>query len=153
MNARSAVTLRRPARQSPQRAKSRGFTIVEIIVVVVIIGVLATLILPRLIGRVGEAKQGTAKSNLAQLEAAVEMFSHDYGRLPQEMAELVNRPSDVSEDRWHVPTVKAKDLLDPWGRPWILVIPSSHGNLYDLYSLGADGTEGGTGENADVVNW
>jgi len=136
-----------------QRSRCPGaFTIVEIIVVVVIIGVLATLILPRFIGRIGEAKQGTAKSNLAQIESAIEMCSHDYGRLPQGLQELIERPGDVPEDRWHVPTVKPKDLVDPWGRSWIYVAPGSHG-MYDLYSLGADGQEGGTGGNADVVNW
>lgn len=131
---------------------SRGFTMVEVLVVVIIIGVLATLIVPKLFGRTGMAKINTAKANLPVIEQAVDLFRNDYGRYPQSLDELVARPSDVPEGKWVDPTIKAKNLADPWERPYQYKCPGDH-DKFDLYSLGADGQEGGEGENADVVNW
>jgi general secretion pathway protein G len=136
---------RRPGRRT-------GFTIVEVLVVVVIIAALATLIVPRFFGRVGEAKAGVAKSKLAQIESAVVMFEHDYGRLPESLDELVARPAEITEEQWKPPMLRPKDLIDPWGRPFLYKQPGDHG-LYDLYSLGADGKPGGEKENADITNW
>lgn len=129
-----------------------AFTMVEIIVVVIIIAALAGLILPRFFGRVGTAKQSVAKQKLAEIEKAIDMFSYDYGRLPASLEELVNRPSDISEEKWNAPSLRAKDLLDPWGKEFLYQQPGEHGT-YDLQSLGADGQAGGEKENADVVNW
>ena len=129
-----------------------AFTMVEIIVVVIIIAALAGLILPRFFGRVGTAKQSVAKQKLAEIEKAIDMFSYDYGRLPASLEELVNRPSDIPEEKWNAPSLRAKDLLDPWGREFLYQQPGEHGT-YDLQSLGADGQVGGEKENADVVNW
>ena len=140
----------RAQRQSQRRR--RGFTIVEVLVVVLIIGVLATLIVPRLFGRVGTAKQAVAKQKVEVISQAICLFQGDYGRLPQSLDELVNRPGDIPEERWVQPTLRPKDLLDPWGRMLIYRCPGSH-DVYDLYSLGADGQEGGEGDNADIVNW
>jgi general secretion pathway protein G len=125
---------------------------VEIIVVVIIIAALAGLILPRFFGRVGSAKQSVAKQKLSEIEKAVDMFSYDYGRLPISLDELVSRPSDVSEDKWNPPSLRSKDLVDPWGREFLYQQPGEHGT-YDLMSYGADGQPGGEKENADVVNW
>ncbi|KPK82650.1 MAG: hypothetical protein AMJ81_09680 [Phycisphaerae bacterium SM23_33] len=138
-----------------KRALSRrggGFTIVEILVVVIIIGVLAALIAPKFFGRVGAAKQSVAKQKLAVIEEAVDMFRYDYGRFPESLEELVTRPSDVPEEKWHLPAIKQKDLLDPWERAFVYKCPGDHG-AFDLYSLGADAQAGGEGENADIVNW
>lgn len=134
------------------RRARRGFTIVEVLVVVLIIAALATMIVPRLFGRVGAAKHSVAAQKLTELEKAIELFSHDYGRLPATLDELVNRPADIDESTWNPPTLRAKDLIDPWGRPFEYRQPGDH-DVYDLYSLGADGAPGGAKENADVTNW
>ena len=131
--------------------RSAGFTMVEIIVVVIIIAALATMIVPRFFGRIGQAKQSVAKSKLVEIEKAVETFSYDYGRFPESLDELVYRPADVPEEKWN-PALKAKELLDPWDREFIYKQPGDHGP-YDVYSLGADGEAGGEGDNADIVNW
>ncbi len=143
-------TMRSRIRSRERRA---GFTIVEIMVVVVIIALLATMILPRLAGRIGRAKQGVATSNLADIEKAIEMFSIDYERYPAKLDELVARPSDIPEEKWNPPTVKSKDLLDPWDRQFIYKYPGDHEGSFDLYSLGADGEVGGMKENEDITNW
>ena len=134
------------------RYNRSAFTIVEILVVVIIIAVLAIMIVPSFIGRVGEAKQSTARVNLAEIEKAIEIFSYDYGRLPESLGELVERPADIAEEDWKRPMLKAKNLMDPWGQEYLYKQPGDHGG-YDLYSLGKDGQEGGEGEDADVVNW
>jgi general secretion pathway protein G len=137
-----------------RRRTRAGFTIVEIIVVVVIIGVLAAVIAPSFIGRIGQAKQGVAKQKLAEIEKAVWMFRTDYERFPKSLDELVHRPSDIAEAKWNPPTLKSKDLSDPWDRPFVYKDPGDHAEVpFDLYSLGADGVEGGERDNADVVNW
>jgi general secretion pathway protein G len=127
---------------------------VEILVVVVIIGVLAALVVPRFIGRVGQSKQAVAKQKCTAIEGAIEMFRNDYDRYPQSLDELLVRPSDVPEQKWNPPSLRSKDLIDPWGRSFLYKYPGDHGEVpYDLYSLGADGQEGGEKENADVVSW
>lgn len=138
---------------APRQSSGRtAFTIVEILVVVLIIGVLATLIMPKVMGRVGTAKTNVAKQKLMVIEEAVKLFRMDYGRFPTTLDELLTRPNDVPEEKWVSPTIKAKDMLDPWDRPFIYKAPGDH-DEFDIYSLGADGQEGGTGENADVVSW
>ena len=134
------------------RRNRRGFTIVEILVVVIIIGVLVAMIMPAYFGRIGEAKQTVAKSKLPSIETAIMLFRQDYDRWPVSLNEIVNRPADIDEAKWNPPSIKAKDLLDPWGREFIYRQPGEHGAL-DLYSLGKDGQEGGEKENADVTNW
>ena len=130
----------------------RGFTIVEILVVVVIIGVLATLILPTIVGRVGQTRQAVATAKLPNIETAISLFRQDYDRWPIKLDEIVNRPADIDEAKWNQPTLRAKDLLDPWGRQFLYREPGEHG-AFDLYSLGKDGQQGGEKENADVTNW
>ena len=130
----------------------RAFTMVEIIVVVIIISVLAALIVPKFFGRIGEAKRGAAQAKAAEIEKAVDMFRYDYERFPNTLDELVNQPADIPGEKWKSPALKAKDLTDPWGRQYVYRCPGQHGT-FDLLSLGADGQEGGEGEDADVVNW
>jgi len=127
---------------------------VEILVVVIIIVVLASMIAPPFLGRVGQAKQSVARQKLTEIEKAIDIFRHDYDRYPATLEELVSRPSDIPEEKWNAPMLKRKDLLDPWDRPFVYKCPGEHGERpYDLYSLGADGKEGGEKDNADVVNW
>jgi general secretion pathway protein G len=128
-----------------------GFTMVEIIVVVIIIAVLATLIGPRFFGEVGKAKNSVAQQKIKVIEQAVEKFYYEYNRFPAGLGELVERPGDVEEANWN-PMLKSKDLVDPWNRPFIYQYPGQH-DKFDLSSLGADGRDGGSGEDADVHNW
>ena len=132
-----------------------GFTIIEVIVIVVILGVLAAIIAPRLVGRIGQSKQAAAKNNAAALATGIKMFMADNGN-PGSGATidiLVNRPADVDESSWRGPYVdNIDDLLDPWGNRFVLLIPSQHGNAdFDVVSYGADGQPGGEGEDEDVV--
>ena len=137
---------------SRKNAPSAAFTIVEIMVVVIIIGLLVTLMVPKFFGKIGKAKQTVAQQKLKYLEGAIDMFYYQYGRFPRNLDELVNRPSDIDQEKWTPPSIKGKDLRDPWDGDFVYMHPGAHGR-YDLYSLGADGQEGGQGENADIENW
>lgn len=133
-------------------ARRTAFTLVEIIVVVIIISVLAALVAPPIISRIGWAKSGVAVGQIATLENAIGLFATEYDRFPEDLNDLVNRPDDIEAERWSPPTVKAKNLKDPWGVQFLYRYPGEHGS-FDLYTLGKDGQEGGEGENADVNNW
>jgi general secretion pathway protein G len=135
-------------RTRPARA---GFTIVEVLVVVTIIALIATVVSVRYFSSIGQAKAAIAKQQLSAIETAVDKFNMDHGRYPETLDELVTRPDDVAEEAWS-PALKEKELNDPWGRRYEYRNPGEHWT-FDLYSLGADGQEGGTGDAADVVNW
>jgi general secretion pathway protein G len=138
-----------------RKTKVPAFTLIEFIVVMTIIGILAALIVPRIIGRVGGAKQAVAKQKIAVLESKVLEFQVDCGRLPtaQEGPQaLVQKPSDVA-DKWKGPYVKEKDIIDPWGKEFKYDNPPRHNADFDIYTYGSDGQEGGEDENADVGNW
>jgi len=142
-----------PARQSDARRRHRrGFTLIEVIVVVLIIGVLATLIIPQFFSRVGQARQSVAKQKLATIEQAIQMFRYDYGRLPRNLEALVNRPSDIAPSEWNQPSIEQEDLIDPWGNQFRYDVPGDNGP-FDLYSYGKDNQPGGEDQNADVTNW
>lgn len=137
----------------PQRARRRsGFTFVEILAVVIIIGVLSAIIVPMFFGKTGQARRAVAASNITDIEAAVQMFYHEHGRLPETLEDLVTRPADIEEGKWN-PTLKKKNLTDPWGREYVYQQPGEEGRPFDLVSYGADGQPGGEGEDADVVSW
>lgn len=121
-------------------------------VVVIVIAVLATVILPTFLGRAEKAKRSTAKQKVSVLETAINLFQTEYGRFPEALDELATQPADIPDEDWLPPTVKKKDLLDPWDNPFVYRYPGRNGP-YDLLSLGADGTEGGEAENADITNW
>ncbi len=129
-----------------------GFTLVEIMVVVIVIGVLAALIVPTFLGRAQKAKRSVAKQKIGTIESAINLFQQDYSRFPDTLEELVSKPADVADDDWLPPSMKPKDLKDPWGNAFVYRYPGEHW-AFDLLSLGADGQEGGSGENADVTNW
>jgi general secretion pathway protein G len=136
-----------------RNSRRRGFTIAEIIVVVIIIGVLGAMIAPKLFSKIGQAKHSVAVQQMGELEKAVDLFCTDYERFPADLDELVDRPSDIPEEKWNPPTIKAKNLIDPWGRTWEYRVPSEHGGYYDLFSLGRDGAAGGEKDDADIVSW
>jgi general secretion pathway protein G len=132
-----------------------AFTLIELIVVVTIIGVLAALIAPRILNRVGGAQKAVAQQKIAVLETKVREFQVDCGRLPtnqEGLRALVQHPSGTGDD-WKGPYVKEKDILDPWGVEIQYRAPGRFNEDFDLFTLGKDGREGGEDENADVGNW
>ena len=148
MRSKCSTTPRPPA-HAPRLAP--GFTLIEIMVVVIVIGVLATLILPTLFGRAGKARTAVAKQKITSIETAIQLFEQDYGRFPVTLDELLTVPADAPDGAGSPPTLKAKDLQDPWGNDFVYRFPGTN-FTYDLVSYGADGAEGGEGEDADVAN-
>jgi general secretion pathway protein G len=134
----------------------RGFTLVEIMVVVVIIGVLGALVVPKLMGRTGEARITAAKSDISSLMSALKLYKLDNQRYPtteQGLKSLVEKPtSGPSANGWKTGGYVDKLPNDPWGNPYQYLAPGAHGEV-DLFSYGADGQPGGTGDDADVGNW
>ena len=133
---------------------ARAFTLVEVIVVIVIIAVLAGLVVPRLVGRIGDSKQGAAKSSASVLANQVRLLMVDAGGLPPDASirMLFEKPADLDKSKWNGPYVDSIDKLnDPWGKAYILVVPGQKNVDFDVVSYGADAKQGGEGENADVV--
>lgn len=133
--------------------KNRGFTLVEILVVIIIIGLLAALVGPRLFGKVGVAKQKAAKAQIELFGTALDAFRLDMGRYPtteEGLKALREKPSGV--EKWDGPYIPKEIPLDPWGRQYVYRSPGEHGE-YDLISYGRDGVEGGQGEDEDIVSW
>jgi general secretion pathway protein G len=135
-----------------------GFTLIEIMVVVVIIGILIGLVAPNILGRVDKARVTAAKADIATLEQALEMYrldNHSYPSTDQGLEALVTKPGGEPEAKnWNPEGYLKKKLPDdPWGRPYQYVVPGQDKRAYDLYSFGADGREGGEGYDAEVGNW
>ncbi len=136
-----------------KRYDERGFTLIEIMIVVIIIGLLAGLVGPRLFGKLTQAKQKSAKAQIELFGTALDAFRLDVGRYPtteEGLKALREKPSGL--DAWKGPYLPKEIPLDPWGKPYIYKSPGEHGE-YDLFSYGLDGVEGGEGENQDVVSW
>src|SRR5690242_4779649 len=135
---------------------ARGFTLIEIMVVVVIIGLLAAVILPNVFGNVEKAQVSKAKSDIQAIETALTMYKLDNFKYPSTdlgLAALVQRPNDPTVRNWREGGYIKRVSKDPWGNPYQYIYPGTHGQEYDLYSFGADGQEGGEGSNADIGNW
>ena len=136
------------------RRRQAGFTLIEIMVVMVIIGLLMALVGPNLIGRSEKAKVQAAAMQIERLGTVLDTFRLDVGRYPttqEGLQVLVQRPTGV--ERWDGPYLNKGIPKDPWDRPYIYRSPGEAGRPYDLYSLGADGAPGGTDENQDVTSW
>ncbi|EMG39088.1 general secretion pathway protein G [Desulfocurvibacter africanus PCS] len=136
-----------------RRARQGGFTLIEILIVVFIIGLLAALVGPQLFKRVGGAKQKMARTQIEVLGTALDTYRLDVGQYPsseQGLTALVTQPGDVQT--WDGPYLRKEVPADPWGSQYIYRSPGEHGE-YDLLSLGADKAEGGEGENQDVASW
>ena len=134
--------------------RKAGFTLVELLVVLLILGLLAGLVGPRVLKYLGGAKSDTAELQIAEFGAGLDLFHLEVGRYPtteEGLGALANQPAGL--DNWNGPYLKKKDIpADPWGKPYQYRAPGQHGD-YDLYSLGRDNADGGEGEDADIVSW
>ncbi len=152
MNRRRAGLPRRPL--SVVAAARSGFTLLELLVVMVIIGLLAGFVAPRYFAQVGKSQVKVARAQIDALDKALDQFRLDVGRYPtseEGLAALVAQPS--GEAAWAGPYLKKGVPADPWGRPYVYAQPGTHGGDFDLLSSGKDGRPGGSGEDADITNW
>jgi general secretion pathway protein G len=133
--------------------KTRGFTLIELLIVLVIIGLLAALVGPTLYQRVAPAKEATARAQIENFSTALDGFLVDVGRYPSTQDGLkALRARPESAERWNGPYLKKEIPLDPWGQAYLYRAPGRTGG-YEIVSYGADGREGGEGENADITSW
>ncbi|MEW6009418.1 MAG: type II secretion system major pseudopilin GspG [Candidatus Omnitrophota bacterium] len=133
--------------------KNKGFTLIELMLVVIIIGILVSMVVPRLAGRSEQARRAAANADInANISTALDVYELDNGQYPtteQGLKALVSKPdTSPTPTNWNGPYIK-KIPLDPWGRAYIYKSPSDHNQDYDLYSLGRDGIESAD----DVTNW
>jgi general secretion pathway protein G len=140
------------------RTPPRGFTLIEILVVIIVLGLLAALVGPRILGRVSEAKSATARTQIELLGVALDNYRLDNGSYPtteQGLAALQEVPTrEPIPLNWRGPYLKKAVPLDPWGRPYIYKSPGEHTpSAYDLATLGRDGQPGGEDEDADITSW
>lgn len=135
---------------SPDRHPAGGFTLVELLLVLVILALIGGLVLPGIIGKAEGAKVKVASSQISRLAMAVESFYLDTGETPDNLNVLVNESGGI--DGWNGPYVKPSSLKDPWGREYVYNYPGEHGD-FDIYSLGADGQPGGEDRNSDINSW
>lgn len=130
----------------------KGFTLVELLVVMVIIGLIAALVGPRLFPKLGKGKQAAAKAQIELLGQALDQYRLDTGSYPTTEQGLNALMTNPGVDKWEGPYLKKGLPVDPWGKTYIYQHPGSHGE-YDLFSYGRDGKPGGEGEDKDVASW
>lgn len=144
-------------RMRARHSRSRGFTLIEIMVVVVILGLLAAIVAPNVIRRIDDAQIAKARQDIRAYETALNLFRMDNFRYPtteQGLQALVVQPNDPTIRNWKPGGYLSGGLRkDPWGNDYQYVNPGQHGMEYDLFTLGADGQEGGEGVDADIGNW
>lgn len=135
------------------RRRVRGFTLLELLVVMVIIGLLAGYVGPRYFAQIGKSEVKAARAQIDALEKALDQYRLDTGHYPATelgLNALMEKPA--SEPKWQGPYLKKAVPPDPWGKPYVYKFPGEHGE-FDIFSTGRDGQPGGTGEDADVANW
>ena len=136
-----------------RNVRRRGFSILELLLVLVILGILAGIVGVRFAGQSGKAKIRSAQTQLDNVKTALVMYEQISGEFPttqQGLEALRERPSGLEEEDWDGPYLEEKIDNDPWGKPWQYRYPGTHNNDYDLYSFGPDGQEGG---DDDIKNW
>lgn len=147
------LALRRRRRRA-RRHLERGFTLVEVLVVITIIALVMGLVGPRVLNYLGESKVKAAKIQIESLASALDLYFLDTGQVPSSsegLTALVQRPGSVPG--WNGPYLRGTMVpQDPWGRPYLYRAPGQHGN-YDIVSYGSDGQEGGTGVAGDITSW
>jgi general secretion pathway protein G len=141
--------------QKPSKRRSGGFTLIEIMVVVVIMGVLAALVLPKVLDRVGQSKTAAAKVEISTIMQSLKMYKLDNQRYPtteQGLQALMTKPTaGPSANGWKAPYLE-KMPKDPWGNQYQFLSPGVKGEV-DVFSYGADGQPGGSGDDADIGSW
>jgi len=140
------------------RCRPGGFTLLEVLVVIIVLGILAALVGPRIIGRVGEAQTTAAKTQIEMLSVALDSYRLDNGYYPttqQGLAALRTMPTtSPAPHNWRGPYLRRDVPLDPWDRPYMYASPGEHNpTSFDLISLGRDGRPGGEGDDADITSW
>ncbi len=138
------------------RKKLSGFTLIEVMIVVVILGILASIIVPKIMGRPDEARATKAKQDIRAITAALDLYrldNYSYPTTEQGLEALVTKPNSLAAGaNWKKGGYLDSLPVDPWNKPYLYLQPGAHGE-FDLYSLGADGVEGGTDAGADITNW
>jgi len=142
--------------KAPRRAlhQQHGFTLIEIMVVVIILGILAAIVAPNVIGRIGDAQVSAARQDLRGIESALKLYRMDnfaYPTTEQGLAALVTKPADPSIRNWKGSYLE-REPKDPWGNSYLYLNPGNNGEI-DIYTLGRDGRPGGEDEDADIGNW
>jgi general secretion pathway protein G len=134
--------------------RNAGFTLIELLIVMIILGLLAALVAPRMFGKVGTSKQKAAKAQMSLFETALDTYRLDMGKYPTSEVglEALRQKPDDTDTNWDGPYLPKEIPLDPWGRAYVYVHPGEHGD-YDILSYGADKQPGGEGEDLDIVNW
>lgn len=130
----------------------KGFTLVELIVVVIIIGLLAALVAPKFFGKVEQSKVKAAEAQIELFGAALDQFRLDVGRYPTSSEGLQALREGQGMERWRGPYLKKEIPADPWGKPYVFTSPGAR-EEYEIVSYGADGSAGGEQENQDIVSW
>ena len=139
--------------ENRRMANQKGFTLIELLIVMIILGLLAALVAPRMFRKVGTSKQKAAKAQISLFETALDTYRLDVGEFPtsdQGLEALREKPNDAKN--WDGPYLPKEIPNDPWGNPYKYRHPGEHGD-YDIISHGADGQPGGDDEDSDVVNW
>lgn len=134
------------------RYRAAGFTLLELLVVILIIGLLTGIVAPRFLGQIGRSETTVARAQMDAFDKAIQAFRVDTGHFPsalQGLDVLINQPAD--EPRWHGPYLQGDVPLDPWGSPYQYRVPGTNGRDFDLLSYGHDKLPGGVGEDADII--
>lgn len=151
----SSTPVLKALRRAPFEARQAGFTLIEIMVVVVILGILAAIVAPNVISRIDDAAVSRAKQDIRAVESALKLYRLDNFRYPttdQGLEALVRSPNDPTIRNWRQGGYLDKLPRDPWNNPYHYLYPGQHGE-FDVFTYGADGQPGGEGINADIGNW
>lgn len=131
--------------------RAQGFSLVEMIAVLVLLGIIAAIVVTNVLPRLGGGQVRAAQTGVQALAMAVETYYLDNGRLPERLEDLVNRPANANN--WNGPYARASQLIDPWGNPYQYRRPGRDGRQFDVLSFGANGQEGGEGNNRTIGSW
>ena len=134
----------------PRASRAAGFTLLEMLAVIVLIGIIGAIVVRSVSGSVDKGKYGAGKAQLTELAQDIDNYALDNGSPPRELEDLVVKPANAAN--WQGPYAKDSGLKDPWGHPFGYQYPGQHGN-YDLIFYGQDGRPGGDGYSKDVGNW